>query len=108
MKKYMDLTAIVGAIYFFMIKGEKRQVLCTNVNGNRYNFQDIVTNYVYSWHVAHFSYMLRKCSYAPVRLPGEPVTVTITAPKNGRAFKSKSYTPSELDALVDNIEDIEF
>lgn len=108
---YYDIPAVPLGIYYFTIKGKQRSLLCTGYDPEKRKvyLSDLGTGYPYMWHAAHFSYMIRKCSWKAAILSTEPVDVTVkhAIEKDSSALRSRTYSDEEINSVISDLGVIE-
>lgn len=94
--EYVKTPGVPGTVYYFIIKGKKRTVMCIKNEGDKVILDDLDSSFRYVWQIDHFSYMLRKQRWkTPDRATEQ--TITIVHEKTNAGYVSKKFESSEAD-----------
>lgn len=113
-KKYPDIPAIVGCVYYLTISGKQRTLMCCgeeqkeNSTRKTIILHDLNDAYVYRWDSTRFSYMVRQHRWKdPLMGTIGKIEVEHTTKKQ-ESFKSRDYSADDLNGLIDDIDEVEF
>lgn len=108
---FANIPGVLGCVYYLTVNGKNRSLMCTSADDRYVILSDLDDGYSYKWYISHFSYMVRQHrwqdpSYTP---PTEIKVERYNAPqKNDFAIRTRDYTSEEFEALIDNIDDVNF
>lgn len=113
-KKYPDIPAIIGCVYYFLINGKQHTVMCCGIEEHRSRkiviLHDLNDAYVYRWDQTRFAYMLRQKRWKdPLMGTIGKIEVEHMQKRNESVqIKTRDYSKEDLSELVDDIDDVEF
>lgn len=106
---YANIPGVPGCTYYLTINGKERTLICTESVGRKVTLSDLSTGYLYKWDISHFSYMLRTSRWRDTQAGPTSMKIEVEhTQKKNPAFRTREYTPNEMNDLIDNIDDVEF
>jgi len=108
-QKYFDIQPVPGVIYYFKVKGFRRVLYCASVSEKKVKLHDMTNGYPIEWYLSHFSYMVRTAMWQPPSYPDRTREIIVKVVEGvRRAGYLHNYTQEQLNALIDDIEDVDF
>ena len=112
---YANFPGVPGCTYYLTVSGKNRTLMCIGNEKGKVLLTDLSNGFAFAWDYRHFAYMVRQHRWkdteqaqAVAKLEVKQEIEVQHEIKPEKEFSSREYGQKELDALVDNIEDIEF